>query len=136
MTIGRLAKEAGVRVETIRFYERRGLLARPGRRPSGYRDYTGDALRRVQFVQRAKGLGFSLRETSDLLRLRVQPGESCASVKKQAESKLADIELRLRELRHMKAALSRLAAECTGKGPSSECPLLDALEAVDRKRKR
>lgn len=135
MMIGQLARAAGVNVETVRFYERKGLMPRPPRRPSGYREYPGDAARRIRFIQRGKELGFSLREIAELLRLRVDPRRSCAEVKAQAQAKLADIETKLRELRHMKGALEKLAAECRGRGPTSQCPLLDALEAVERKRK-
>ncbi|HXE89714.1 MAG TPA: MerR family DNA-binding protein [Terriglobales bacterium] len=135
MTIGQLAREAGVNLETVRFYERKGLMPRPARRPSGYREYAPEAARRIRFIRRAKELGFSLREVGELLRLRVDPRRSCADVKRQAEAKLADIEGKLRELRHMKVALKKLASECTGRGPTSQCPLLDALEAVEKKRK-
>jgi MerR family mercuric resistance operon transcriptional regulator len=135
MTVGQLAREAGVNVETVRFYERKGLMPRPSRRPSGYREYPGDAARRIRFIQRGKELGFSLREIAELLHLRVDPRRSCADVKRQAEAKLADIESKMRELRHMRTALEKLAAECTGRGPTSQCPLLDALEAVEKKSK-
>ena len=133
MTVGQLAGEAGVNVETVRFYERRGLMPKPPRRPSGYREYPQDAVRRIRFIQRAKELGFSLREIGDLLRLRVDPRRSCADVKRQAEAKLADIDAKARALRQMKAALEKLAAQCSGRGPTSQCPLLDALEAVEGK---
>jgi MerR family mercuric resistance operon transcriptional regulator len=135
MTIGQLAREARVNVETVRFYERRSLMPRPPRRASGYREYPQEAVRRIRFIQRAKELGFSLREIAELLRLRVDPGRSCADVKRQAGTKLADIETKLHELRRMKAALEKLSAECSGRGPTSQCPLLDALEAVERKRR-
>ena len=130
MTIGQLARETGVNLETVRFYERKGLMPRPPRRPSGYREYPQDAVRRIRFIQRGKELGFSLREIAELLRLRVDPGRSCAEVK------LADIKTKLRELRHVKAALEKLAAECTGRGPTSQCPLLDALDAVEEGRSK
>ena len=135
MTIGQLAREADVNVETVHFYERRSLMPKPPRRPSGYREYTSEAVRRLRFIQRAKELGFSLREVGELLRLRVDSGRSCADVKRQAKAKLADIEVKLGELRRMRAALEKLAAECSGRGPTSQCPLLDALEAVGRDRK-
>ena len=135
MTIGQLAREADVNVETIRFYERRSLMPKPPRRPSGYREYASEAVRRLRFIQRAKELGFSLREVGELLRLRVDSGRSCGDVKRQAKAKLADIETKLGELRRMQAALEKLAAQCSGRGPTSQCPLLDALEAVGRNRK-
>lgn len=129
LSIGEVAKEAGVGVETVRFYEREGLVPEPGRRPSGYRQYPPDTVRRIRFVQRAKELGFTLREIRELLSLRVTAGKKCADVRKLAHEKLAEVDAKLTELQRMRAALAQLAASCTGKGPTSECPLLDALDA-------
>ncbi len=133
MTIGQVAKSAGVGVETVRFYERKGLLGKPPRRASGYREYAEDAVHRIQFVQRSQQLGFSLREIKDLLHLRVSPGASCADVRERAQAKLADIDAKLSELRSMKTALEKVAAKCTGRGPTSQCPVLDALQAEGKK---
>ena len=129
MTIGQVAKCAGVGVETVRFYERKGLLEEPARRQSGYRQYAQDAIRRIQFIKRAKDLGFSLGEISELLCLRVDPDTSCREVKVRAEAKLADIEKKLCDLQRMQTALRQLASACSGEGPTSHCPILDALEA-------
>src|SRR5919106_6046 len=101
MTIGQVAKHAGVGVETVRFYERRGLLDAPPRRASGYRQYSPDVVRRIQFIKRAKDLGFSLREICELLSLRVDPDTTCDEVKQRAEAKIADIKTKLRDLRRM-----------------------------------
>lgn len=128
-SIGQVAKGAGVGVETVRFYEREGLLPAPKRRPSGYRQYPADTVRRIHFVQAAKGLGFTLREIRELLSLRVTAGKKCADVRRLADQKLAEVDAKLTELQRMRAALAHLAAACTGKGPTSECPLLDALDA-------
>lgn len=128
LTIGQLARAAEVGVETIRYYEKRGLLAEPRRAPSGYRRYSPDALRRVQFIRRAKDLGFTLREIGSLLSLRVDPRTSCADVRALARTKIADVDRRVHELLQVRAALERLAAQCRGRGPTSECPILDALE--------
>lgn len=128
MTIGEMAKDAGVGVETVRFYERQGLLPEPPRRSSGYRQYSPEALRRLQFIRRTKELGFSLEEIRELLELRVNPRTSCAEVKRRAEGKVADIEGKMAELQRMRKALGRLASSCSGKGPSSACPILDAME--------
>lgn len=128
MTIGQVARHAGVGVETVRFYERTGLLDAPPRRMSGYRQYAPDVVRRIQFIQRAKALGFSLKEISELLSLRVDPQTTCETVKQRAEAKLADIEAKLRDLRRMQKALAHLVAACSGYGPTSQCPILDALE--------
>lgn len=131
MTIGQVARHAGVGIETVRFYERQGLLDAPPRRASGYRQYSPDAIRRLQFIRRAKDLGFSLQEIGELLSLRVNPTTTCSEVKARAEAKIADIDAKLRDLQRMKAALGQLAVACSGQGPTSQCPILDALEAHD-----
>jgi MerR family mercuric resistance operon transcriptional regulator len=131
MTIGQVAKHAGVGVETVRFYERSGLLEAPVRRASGYRQYSQDVIRRIQFIKRAKDLGFSLKEIKELLALRVDPETTCSEVKARAEAKITDIDTKLRDLQRMQTALVQLAAACSGQGPTSRCPILDALEAQD-----
>ena len=128
LTIGKIARGAGTGVETIRFYERQGLIAKPGRTSSGYRLYPPDAMRRLRFIRHAKELGFSLREIKELLSLRVAPGKSCADVKSRAARKIAEIERKLASLARMKQALVKLSAACSGKGPVAACPILDALE--------
>ncbi len=129
--IGRLARECGVTVDTVRYYEREGLLAPPRRARSGYRLYGADALIRLRFIRHAKTLGFSLDEIRELLALRVDRTKTCADVRSRAQTKLADIGHRIESLERMKTALDRLAAACTGTGPTSECPILDALDAED-----
>jgi len=129
MTIGKLSKKAGVGIETIRFYERQGLLEEPQRRESGYRQYSEDVIIRLHFIKRAKELGFSLKEISELLNMRVDPQTTCAAVKKKAEAKVAEIDEKIKELKKMKRALVKLSGACTGRGPTSECPLLDALDS-------
>jgi MerR family transcriptional regulator, copper efflux regulator len=131
LTIGKLAKAANVGVETVRFYEREGLIAEPPRRRSGYRQYPPDTVRRVLFIRRAKELGFSLKEISELLSLRVEPSITCADVRAVARGKISDIETKISQLERMKAALDRLARACRGQGPTSECPILDALDHQD-----
>jgi MerR family transcriptional regulator, copper efflux regulator len=128
LTIGQLAKAGGVGVETIRFYEREGLIAEPPRRRSGYRQYPLSAVRRVRFIRRAKQVGFTLAEIQDLLSLRVSENRRCAEVRDLARAKVRDIERRIAELERMAAALSRLSRACRGNGPTGECPLLDALD--------
>jgi len=128
LTIGQVAKQAGVGVETIRFYERRGLIAEPKRRASGYRQYALDAVRRIRFIRRAKELGFTLEEISDLLSLRVDPNSTSSDVRKRAREKITDIEDKIAQLEHMRAALKRVASKCKGRGPTSECPILEELE--------
>jgi MerR family mercuric resistance operon transcriptional regulator len=129
LTVGQLAKAAHVNIETIRYYERRGLLPEPPRRESGYRQYALDTVARIKFIKRAQELGFSLKEIQELLSLRVNPGTTSADIKRRAEAKLAYIDTKLRDLKKMKAALMKLTAACRGRGPTSECPILDALEA-------
>lgn len=128
LTIGQVAKGAGVVVETIRYYERQGLIEPPPRRASGYRVYPESVIRRLLFIRRAKELGFSLREIKELLSLRQEPAATCSDVKERAQAKMADIEARINDLVKMKEALARLTETCPGKGPLSVCPILDALE--------
>jgi len=128
LTIGKIAKAAGLGVETVRFYERQGLIAEPARSGSGCRQYRPETVRRLQFIVRAKALGFTLQEIADLLDLRAAPGAGCADVQARAEAKIADIEERIAQLDAMKRALGELVVQCRGEGPLSECPILDALD--------
>lgn len=129
LTIGKVARTAGLAIDTVRYYEREGLLDKPARTASGYRHYTPDVVARLRFIRQAKELGFSLNEIKELLSLRVAPGKSCADVKARAEAKIADVEQRIAQLNRMKRALAKLATACSGRGPTSECPILDALES-------
>ncbi len=128
LTIGQLAKKAQVNVETVRYYERRGLIPKPPRRNSGYRQYSQDIVARIQFIKRAQELGFTLKEISELLSLRVDPGTTCADVKRRAEAKIADIEEKIRTLQSIKKAIAKLVAMCSGQGPTSECPIMEVLD--------
>ena len=128
MTIGQLAGRTGVGVETIRFYERKGLIAEPPRSLAGFRHYAPDAVRRVRFIRQAKALGFSLKEIMELLSLRVESDSTCADVRATTEKKIAEIKGKIRGLKQMEKALARLAASCRGKGPLSDCPILDELD--------
>ncbi len=131
LTTGELARRADVHIETLRYYERRGLLPRPPRNGSNRRKYPIEALVRVRFVKRAQGLGFSLTEIQELLSLRTNPVASCGDVQAQARSKLREIEDKLRALRAMRTTLRRLIAECPGDGPTSRCNILAAFESGD-----
>jgi MerR family mercuric resistance operon transcriptional regulator len=133
LTIGELARQAHVNVETVRYYERRGLLLRPPTSRAGYRRYGGEYLARIRFIKSGQELGFSLKEIDELLSLRVAPETTCADVKARAEAKITDIDVKIRDLRRMRKALASLAASCRGQGPSSECPI---LEVLDQKEKR
>ncbi len=133
MRIGNLAQHAGVNIETIRYYERRGLIPEPPRRRSGYREYTRDSLDRIRFIRRAQEVGFTLNEILELLSLRVDPETTCADIRKRAEAKIIEVEGKIRALGKMKKALNTLKTACQGRGPSSECPILDALDAENGK---
>ena len=127
LTTSQLVHKAGVNVETLRYYERRGLLPEPPRRDSGYRQYSQDDVARIQFIKRAKELGFTLQEVQELLNLRVDPDTPCAMVKRRADLKVIDIEAKLQSLKRIKKALNKLAASCSGRGPVGDCPILEAL---------
>lgn len=127
LTIGQLASTAKVNVQTVRYYERRGLIPDPPRRESGYRKYPQDTAARIDFIKRAKVLGFSLAEISELLAMRAGSDATCGDVKKRAQAKVADIEEKIRDLQRMKEALGDLISACEGRGSTSECPILDAL---------
>lgn len=130
LTIGRLARAAGVGVETIRFYEREGLLPEPARTASGYRQYPLDTIDRLGFIRRAKRLGFSLGEVRELLALAHARGER-TRVRAIAEQKLAGIEQRIEELARMRNALAGLTQQCSGRGPVEGCPIIEALTDDD-----
>ncbi len=131
LRIGELAKRTAVNIETIRYYERRGLLAPPPRSRSGYRLYQGDAVGRIAFIKRAKALGFTLTEISELLELRVDPGSGCEDIEARAQSTMERIECKIEELEKMRAALERLATACRTGQPTSACPIIEDLESPE-----
>lgn len=131
LSIGELARRAGVGVETLRFYERQELLAEPRRTASGYRDYDPGSVDRVRFIRKAKALGFTLREIRELLALSCDAAATCGDVRCQAEAKVADVEARIRELQRIRRALLDLAADCQGDAPAASCPFLDRLNRVE-----
>ena len=128
LTIGALAAAAGVGVETVRFYERRGLLPRPPRTPSGYRQYSPAAVGRLRFIRRGQGLGFTLEEIGELLELRVDEVAACGAVEAGARAKMLRVEEKMAELQRIRDALGRLVAACERREPTGECPILEALE--------
>lgn len=128
MTRGEVARRAGVGGETVRFYEREGLLDEPGRTRTGYRQYDVAALARLKFIRRAKELGFSLREIRDLLALRLDDGADCTDVQQRAERRLGEIRARIRDLTRMEARLKELIAACGANRRKMGCPLLDTLD--------
>lgn len=128
LTIGKIARSAGLAIETVRYYEREGLLEKPARTAAGYRNYRPDVVERLRFIRQAKELGFSLAEIKELLSLRMRPDTTCADIRKRARAKIAAVDRKIEDLQRIRQALERLAAACKGTGPTSECPILEALE--------
>ena len=127
LTIGRLADEAGVNVETIRYYQRRGLMAEPDKPMSGHRRYAGDAIKRVRFIKRAQVLGFTLDEVGSLLEL--DEARACADTRELAAHKLQLIEEKLADLKAMRKALTALLRQCDAGATKGNCPIIRALAA-------
>jgi len=132
LTIGALARGAGVGIDTIRYYEREGLLPPPRRRDSGYRDYDRGTIERLKFIRRAKALGFTLEDIRQLLALSADHERGVRNVKQRAEARVADIEQRLRELQRVRRGLKRLIEACPGRGDPGACPILGALNEDSR----
>lgn len=131
LTPNALAEAARVNQQTIRYYERRGLIPKPPRTKSGYRMFPPDTLRRVRFIKQAQALGFTLKEIQALLDLRVRSDVGCKDIRQRAREKIDDIGEKIAALQRMEAALTTLANRCRGRGPVEECPILDALDALD-----
>lgn len=131
MRTGQVATQAGVNTQTLRYYERRGLLREPPRRDSGYRVYPADAVRIVRFIKHVQELGFTLAEIETLLHLAAGGPESCEAVQAMATQKIGDLERRLASLRHMRSSLQRLVATCSRPRDQRDCPLLRAIDADD-----
>jgi len=129
LTIGEVGKQANVHIETLRYYERQGLVPRPRRSVSNYRLYAEDTVRRVRFIKAAQELGFSLAEIRELLSLRATPRTCCAEIRQRAEAKVQAIEAKIASLQAMKQALAKLVAECSGDGPVTACPILESFAA-------
>ena len=129
MTISKAAKRAGVGVETIRFYERRGLIPQPLKPASGgFRDYPQETVSRLRFIREAQELGFSLDEIAELLTLRADPKANCAQVQRRAEAKLAEVKRKVERLQGIGTALERLIEACPGKGALGACSIIETLE--------
>lgn len=126
MKIGEAAKLTGLGIETIRFYEREGLI-KPEKLSSGYRTYTDDLILKMKFIIQAKSLGFSLKETKELLSLHANTKSKCSSVRKKAQSKVNEIEQKLDQLKSMRTVLKKLIKTCESEGTTDCCPILDAI---------
>jgi len=124
-SIGQVAKQSGVSVETIRYYEKEGLLEKPERKESGYRQYKREAVDRLSFIQQAKDLGFSLKEIGELL--SIKSDAKCSAVKQLAQNKLDDVEDKIKMLQRMRKSLKKLINVCPGQAPINDCPILEAL---------
>lgn len=132
MKIGQLAQRSGVNIDTVRYYERQGLLPRAQRLASGYRVYGENDVKRLRFVRRAKALGFTLVEVRELLGLSDHRDDDMAALKATALEKVADIKSKLAELERIRVALETLAASCPGHGALEQCPILNALAEDDQ----
>ena len=129
MTIGQAARAAGANVETVRYYERRGLIARPPKpADGGFRRYAPSTVRCIRFIKDAQGIGFSLAEISELLSLRVQPGATCRDVRRLAQQKRAEVQKRLTQLHGIAGVLDELIDACPGDANLGACSILGALE--------
>ena len=124
MKIGEVAKRSGVGIETIRYYEREGLLQEPERRPSGYRQYDESTLKRLEYISRAKELGFTLAEIRELLELSFAAHKGCDHIRQRADAKIADIENKIRSLQKMRRSLRNIVTQCKKKDSLHDCPLV------------
>ena len=128
LTIGQVAAAAAVNIQTIRYYERRGLFTAPRRTPSGYRQYAQEAVTRLRFIKHAQELGFSLKEIQELLALRVRHGAACDTVERKTRQKIELVDRKIRDLERIRDSLEQLAAACASRRPTDECPILEALD--------
>ena len=134
LTIGQLARRVNVNLETIRYYERRGLIPEPPRNSSGHREYSQDAVDIMEFIKHSQALGFTLKEVSELLLLRMEPGKTCDDVKERVVGKILDVEERIANLERIREALLRLSHKFTGSGPAGPCPILDEFIKMKRRK--
>jgi len=129
LTIGRLAKKVSIGIETIRFYERQGLIEPPPRTDCNYRVYPEEEVNRLRFIKRAKNLGFTLSEIKELLFIRHDPHATKADIKNRTLNKIEDVKQKISDLTRIKMSLEHLAYSCDGHGPLEECPILEALDS-------
>ena len=127
MTVGKVARASGVGVETIRFYEKRGLIVQPERRPSGYRMYNEETIARVRFIKNAQALGFTLNEVAELIRLEQDSRAQCSDLQVRADAKVTLIDQQIAELQKMRAELTQLSSGCSSDQLLSECRLMNCL---------
>lgn len=128
LNIGQVAERTGLTVETVRFYEKKTLINEPQRSQAGYRQYPPETVKRVQFIQNAKDVGFTLKDIRELLALTRNPDTSCGDIKQRAMQKIEEVDHKIRELQRIHDALGRMITKCDGRGDLSECPILEELE--------
>ncbi len=130
LTIGKLAKTSGVGVETVRFYERKGLLRRPAKRLSGFRRYEPNDAMRIRFIKRAQDLGFTLAEVKELLELNTNPSATCTDIRRKADRKVSEVEAKIKDLHRMRRSLKELAEACgDSRKAVAQCRILDCFES-------
>lgn len=132
LTIGKVANQTGVTVEAVRFYEKQGLIAEPQRTESGYRQYPPDTIKRVHFIQHAKEAGFTLKDIGELLKLRREPGTTCADIKLRTLEKINEVDQKIKDLQKIKESLEQMVLRCSDTGELDECPILETLEFDER----
>ena len=131
LTVSRVAKSSGINLQTVRYYERQGLIVPDRRSEAGYRLFSSDAVRRIRFIKRAQEVGFSLIEIKELLSLRVDAQATPADIRKGAMAKIADVEQRIRHLQAMHETLLRIMEDCSGCGSLKDCPILESLDGKE-----
>jgi len=132
LTIGRVARRAGVGVETVRYYERRGLIEQPPRPGgTGVRAYSDEVVRQIRFIRHAQDLGFTLNEIEELLTLRADPDADCAAVRERATVRLENVEHKIEQLVRIRSALERLIAACPGRGALTSCSILEEIQPTE-----
>lgn len=129
LTTGEVAEQANVNVQTVRYYERRGLIPEPPRTSGGFRQYNPDHVARIRFIKRAQELGFTLEEANELLDLRATPDADRADVRTVAVEKQEEVRRKIQDLQRIQATLDDLITACEGHGTTDACPILDALES-------
>lgn len=129
LSIGQVAKQADVNIQTVRYYERVGLIPKAQRRESGYRKFSTDDILRIQFIKHAQAAGFLLKEIKELLAIKVDSDTTCDDVRELAEIKITEIDEKIRHMQQMRQTLESLTAACSGSGPTGDCPILAAFES-------